>query len=201
VKEPEMPRIILASASRHRADMLARAGIDVAAEPSQVDERAVEAPLRDAPPETVALVLAETKALDVANRHPDAHVIGCDQVLSLDGQILHKPVDMEGARRRLLALSGRWHVLDTAVCIVRGADVLWRHVESATIHFRRYDPGFVGRHLAAVGPVALTSVGAYQVEARGIQLVERIEGDFFAIVGLPLVPLLAKMRELSLIDA
>jgi len=195
------PRIILASASRHRAEMLARAGLEVVAEPSQIDERAAEAPLTSATPQEIALVLAEAKALDVAARNPQMHVIGCDQVLSLDGAILHKPADMEGARRRLLALSGREHVLDTAVCLVRGDDVLWRHVETATIRFRHYDPGFVGRHLAAVGAVALTSVGAYQIERRGIQLVERIDGDFFSIVGLPLVALLAKLRELSLIDA
>lgn len=193
-------RIVLASGSRHRATLLANAGVDFVVEPAVIDERAVEAVLARTPPADVAMILAEAKAAEVSARMPDAHVIGCDQVLSLDGKALHKPADMEAARRRLLALSGREHVLDSAVAIAQGGATLWRHVETATIRFRRLDPGFVGRHLAEVGPVALSSVAAYQIEGRGIQLMERIDGDFFAIVGLPLLPLLAKLRELELID-
>ena len=109
--------------------------------------------------------------------------------------------DMEAARRRLLALSGKTHELNSAVCIVRDGEVLWSLCDISTIGFRKLDPGFVGRHLAAVGDRALTSVGAYQIEGQGIQLFNRIDGDFFSIMGLPLLPLLAKLRDLGLMDS
>lgn len=126
--------------------------------------------------------------------------IGCDQTLSLDGDLLHKPADMEEARRRLLALSGKTHRLDSAVVLARDGETVWRHVDAALLTMRRLDPGFVGRHLARVGERALESVGAYQIEGEGIQLFARIEGDHFVIVGLPLLPLLGKLRELGAID-
>jgi septum formation protein len=200
MKPPDRARLVLASASRHRATLLHHAGIDVEIEPARIDERAAEAPLAGADPGDIAMVLAQAKAGEVSSRMPARHVIGCDQVLSLEGKPLHKPVDMEAARRRLLALAGRQHVLDSAVCLATNGEVIWSHVETATIRFRNYDPGFVGRHLAAVGEAALTSVGAYQIEGRGIQLMDRIDGDYFSIIGLPLLPLLAKLRELGLID-
>ncbi len=195
-------KFILASASPFRKALLANAGIDVEAVPAQVDERALEAPLKDSgtSPEDVALILAEAKALDVSERRPGALVLGCDQTLSLGDEIFHKPADMEGARRHLLALSGRTHQLNSAVVLARDGQVLWRHVGVASLTMRKLDPAFIGRHLARVGDKALQSVGAYQIEGEGIQLFDRIEGDHFTIVGLPLLALLAELRKLGALD-
>lgn len=195
-------KLILASGSPHRKALLANAGIDFEAVPAAIDERAVEAPLRDSgvTPEDVALVLAEAKADNVSARYPAALVLGCDQTLSLGDEVLHKPADMEAARRQLLRLSGQSHRLNSALVLMRGGETLWRHVSVATLDMRDLQPAFVGRYLASVGNKALTSVGAYQIEGAGIQLLERIEGDFFTIVGLPLLPLLSELRRLGAID-
>jgi septum formation protein len=195
-------KITLASSSPFRKALLVNAGIDVAAVPADVDERALEAPLRGSgvSPEDVALVLAEAKAVDVSEKNPGALVLGCDQTLSLGDEVFHKPADMEGARRHLLALSGKTHQLNSAAVLVRDGDVLWRHVGIANLTMRRLDPAFIGRHLARVGDKALGSVGAYQIEGEGIQLFEKIDGDHFTIVGLPLLAVLAELRKLGAID-
>ena len=192
---------VLASGSPHRARLLRDAGLLFETERPAVDERAAEAPLLEAdlPPADVASVLAELKAVDVAARRPEL-VLGGDQTLSLDGELLHKVEDMEGARRRLIALSGRTHRLHSALVLARGGEVVWRHVSSAAMTMRELDPAFVGRHLAGAGDAVLSSVGAYQIEGPGVQLFERIDGDFFTIVGLPLLPLLAELRRLGAID-
>ena len=195
-------KIILASGSPFRKTMLVNAGLDIEAVPADVDERALEAPLKDsgALPEDVASILAEAKATEVSERRPGALVLGCDQTLSLGDEIFHKPADMEGARRHLLALSGKTHQLNSAAVLVRDGAVLWRHVGIASLTMRKLDPAFIGRHLARVGSKALSSVGAYQVEGEGIQLFDKIEGDHFTIVGLPLLSLLAELRTLGAID-
>ena len=195
-------KIILASGSPFRKAMLVNAGVAIEAVPAEVDERALEAPLQDSgiSPEDVALVLAEAKATEVSERRPGALVLGCDQTLSLGDEVFHKPADMEGARRHLLALSGKTHQLNSAVVLARDGAVLWRHVSVASLTMRNLDPAFIGRHLARVGAKALSSVGAYQIEGEGIQLFEKIEGDYFTIVGLPLLPVLAKLRDLGAID-
>ncbi|WP_421915423.1 Maf-like protein [Mesorhizobium sp.] len=195
-------KIILASGSPFRKAMLVNAGIDVEAVPAEVDERALEAPLQGsgASPEDVALVLAEAKATEVSERRRGALVLGCDQTLSLGDEVFHKPADMEGARRHLLALSGKTHQLNSAAVLVRDGQVLWRYVGIASMTMRKLDPGFIGRHLAHVGDKALASVGAYQIEGEGIQLFDKIEGDHFTIVGLPLLPLLVELRTLGAID-
>lgn len=194
--------IILASASPFRQAMLRHAGVDFRSVPATLDERAVEAPLVDsgATPEEVALVLAEAKAVNVSERNPGALVLGSDQTLSLDDKVLHKVQNMEEARRRLLALSGKTHHLNTAAVLARDGQVLWRDVAVARMTMRKLDPAFIGRHLARVGEKALSSVGAYQIEGEGIQLFDSIEGDFFAIVGLPLLPVLAALRDQGAID-
>jgi septum formation protein len=195
-------KLILASGSPFRKAMLVNAGIDVEAVPAEIDERAVEAPLQDTgvSPEDVAAILAEAKAMEVSERRPGALVLGCDQTLSLGDRLFHKPADMEGARRHLLALSGMTHQLNSAAVLVRNGEVLWRHVGIANLTMRQLDPAFIGRHLARVGDKALSSVGAYQIEGEGIQLFEKVEGDHFTIVGLPLLPLLAELRRLGAID-
>ncbi|CAN7254480.1 Maf-like protein [Mesorhizobium amorphae] len=193
-------KIILASGSPYRKAMLVNAGLDIEAVPAQVDERALEAPLKGVSPEDVASILAEAKATEVSERKPGALVLGCDQTLSLGDEVFHKPTDMESARRHLLALSGKTHQLNSAAVLCRDGEVLWRHVGVASLTMRKLDPAFIGRHLARVGATALSSVGAYQIEGEGIQLFEKIEGDYFTIVGLPLLPVLAKLRELGAID-
>jgi len=198
----ENPTIILASTSPFRRRLLENAGLTIKPEAPNVDERALEAPLAGTgvTPDEVALILAEAKAAEVSTRYPDSWVIGGDQTLSLEDRIFHKPKDMEDARRHLLALSGKMHLLNSAVVLARGGEAVWTHVSIASMTMRPLDPAFIGRHLARVGDKALTSVGAYQIEGEGIQLFEKIEGDYFTIVGVPLLPLLAKLRELKVID-
>lgn len=194
--------ILLASGSPHRRALLENAGIAFAVEVAALDERALEAPLQDsgAGPEDVALVLAEAKAVDVSGRHPGVLVIGADQTLSLGDRVFHKPANMEEARRTLLALSGQTHRLNSAVVLALDGVAVWRHVGIAEMTMRTLEPGFIGRHLARVGDAALGSVGAYQIEGEGIQLMERIDGDLFTIIGLPLLPLLAELRARGAID-
>ncbi|MEM8653042.1 MAG: Maf-like protein [Pseudomonadota bacterium] len=197
-----MNQIILASKSQFRASLLENAGVKFTTDSANIDEREVEAPLLEAElgGADVAEVLGIAKATDVSSRNVDAYVIGCDQTLSLEGELLHKPEDMEAARRRLLQLSGKTHELNSSVAIVRNGEVLWSHVEVCRITFRDLDPGFVGRHTSEVGEILLQSVGAYQIEGPGVQLFEKIEGDYFSIMGLPLLALLAEMRKLKLVD-
>jgi septum formation protein len=194
--------IILASGSPHRRALLRNAGLEFSVEKPEIDERAVEAALDDsgATPEDVAMVLAEAKATAVSEIHADALVIGSDQTLSLDDELFHKPADMEAARRQLLKLSGRTHQLSSAVVLARQGKAVWRHVAVAHMTMRRLDPAIIGRYLSKVGEAALSSVGCYQVEGGGIRLFDKIDGDFFTIVGLPLLPLLAELRERGAID-
>ena len=128
-----------------------------------------------------------------------AWVIGSDQTLSLEDEVLHKVSDMEGARRRLLQLSGRTHHLNSAIAIVRNGQTVWRHVSVESLTMRKLEPGEIGRHLSDAGSGVLSSVGAYQIEGLGIRLFDRIEGDIFTIMGLPMLPLLAELRRLGVI--
>ena len=197
-----MNQIILASKSQYRAELLTNAGVAFSAESANIDEREVEAPLIEAEMggADVAEVLAIAKAMDVSGRNPDAYVIGSDQTLSFEGELLHKPKDMAEARQRLLDLSGKSHELNSSVAIIRNGAHIWTYTETSIITFRQLDPGFVGRHVAEVGDKILSSVGAYQIEGKGVQLFEKIKGDFFSIMGLPLLPLLAELRRLELLD-
>ncbi|CAB4325484.1 maf-like protein [Brucella sp. 191011898] len=197
-----MDKLVLASKSPFRSALLKNAGIEFSTASADIDERAVEAPLYEsgATPEDVAQILAEAKAIDVSEKNPGAVVIGCDQTLSLGDEIFHKPHDMEAARRQLLKFSGKTHQLNSAVVLARDGKTLWRHVSIAHMTMRDLDAGFIGRYLGRVGDIALSSVGAYQVEGPGIQLFEKIDGDYFTIVGLPLLPLLAELRREKCID-
>jgi len=194
--------IILASGSPHRRTLLLNAGLEFSVAKPDIDERAVEAALAGsgATPEDVAAVLAEAKAVAVSERHPDALVIGSDQTLSLGDEFLHKVADMEAARRQLLRLSGRMHQLSSAVVLAGQGEAIWRHTSVAHMTMRKLDPAAIGRYLSDVGDAALGSVGCYQIEGRGIRLFEKIEGDFFTIVGLPLLPLLAALHDKGAID-
>jgi septum formation protein len=198
----QMTQLILASKSPFRAMLMKNAGLDFISHAAKIDERALEAPLQNSgvTPEDVALILAEAKALDVASRNKDALVIGSDQTLSLGDRVFHKPADMEEARRHLLALSGKTHQLNSAVVLVIGDQILWRHVSIARLTMRDLSPAFIGQHLAQTGDAVLASVGAYQFEREGVQLFEKIDGDYFTIVGLPLIPLLSQLRQRGAIN-
>lgn len=194
--------IVLASGSAFRRALLENAGIEFRVVAPDIDERAVEAALEgsDVTPEDLALILAEAKADHVSQRESAAWIIGCDQTLSLGDEVFHKPADMEQARRHLLALSGKTHALNSAVVIARGGETVWRHVSVAHMTMRTLHPAFVGRYLSKIGDAALSSVGSYQIEGQGIGLFDKVDGDYFAIVGLPLLPLLAALRENGAID-
>ena len=194
--------LILASGSRHRAKLLDDAGLVFAQITSTLDERAMEAPLEEADvlPADRAEILAEAKAVSVSQAHTGHITIGCDQILSFQDKVLHKPKDMQEARRRLLTLSGNTHHLHSAIVLVVDGVTKWRHVATCSLTMRPMTPEFIGRHLADVGEVALDSVGAYQIEGRGVHLFEKIEGDIFSIIGLPLLPFLAQLRTMGAID-
>lgn len=191
-----MTKIVLASASASRIGLLRNAGITFTARPAAIDERAVEAPLvaAGAAPDEIAAALAEAKALEVAGEAPDALVVGADQVLSAGGRSWHKPADMAEARNQILALAGRTHMLHTAVAVSRAGAIGWRHGETARMTMREMSADAVDAYLAEVGEAALTSVGGYQIEGPGIRLFDAIDGDYFAILGLPLLPLLGFLR-------
>ncbi len=194
--------LILASASQHRAMLLKSAGLKFTLQAAHIEERTIEEPLLKASlePADIARILAEAKAKEVSERFPDALVIGCDQTLSLEERMFHKPRDMKDARQHLLAFSGKSHQLNSGIVLVKNGETLWRHVAIANMSVRQLDPGYIGRYLAKIGDKAMTSVGAYQIEGEGINLFDNIEGDTFTIIGLPLLPLLAKLREMDIID-
>ncbi|WP_346893973.1 Maf-like protein [uncultured Roseibium sp.] len=194
--------LVLASGSRIRAELLENAGLSIEVDPADIDERAVEEPLLKAgfSPEDLALVLAEAKADNVSERRSGDLVIGADQILAFEGERHTKPENMEAARRQLLAFSGKTHELLSAVVISKDGEAIWRHVSTARLTMRDLSPPFVGHYLAQVGDVALSSVGAYQLEGPGVQLFEKIEGDYFTVLGLPLLPLLAELRKLNVLE-
>ncbi len=194
--------LVLASQSIHRKNLMENAGLEFKCQPADIDERTIELAIKDtgATPKELALILASAKALDVSQKIPDAYVIGSDQTLSLNDELFHKPEDMEAARRTLLKLSGQTHTLNSGVSIAKNGETIWQHVSIAELTMRELSPEFIGRHLSEAGESVLTSVGAYQLEKQGVQLFEKIEGDFFTIVGLPMLPLLAQLRELNVIE-
>ncbi|MGV1015493.1 MAG: Maf family protein, partial [Methyloceanibacter sp.] len=144
--------------------------------------------------------LARAKAEAVSDLARQAYVIGADQVLSFGDVILTKPDSMEAARRQLLDLRGKSHTLHTSVAVATGGATVWTETEMATLTMRKLTPEFIGRYLAAAGEEVLNSVGAYQIEQLGIQLFEKIEGDYFTVLGLPLLPLLATLRREGVIE-
>jgi len=189
--------VVLASASTARAALLEQAGLEVVREPAGVDEAAVKAPFRqegfDAA--SCATALAEAKATRVSERHRDALVIGADQILVHDERWLDKPRDRTEARAQLADLRGSRHELVTGVVVAKNGATLWRHSDRAFLYMRAFSDEFLAAYLDTVGDAVLASVGAYQLEGVGAQLFARIEGDYFSILGLPLLPLLEFLRE------
>lgn len=188
--------LILASTSVTRKSLLSGAGLAFAAVAPAVDERALEACAQNdaLSPPTLALLLAKAKAGDVALRHPEALVIGADQVLALGEQHFHKPLTLSLARDQLDALRGRTHALHSAVAVMRNDKLLWSGVDTAALTMRAFSDAERDAVLKAEGEAVLHSVGAYRLEGPSIRLFERVEGDYFTILGLPLLPLLAALR-------
>ncbi|MCX7377750.1 MAG: Maf family protein [Alphaproteobacteria bacterium] len=190
-------RLILASQSRFRAGLLAAAGVAVETMPAHVDEADVKQAARaeGASAEETALLLASLKAERIARRHPDALVIGGDQMLVCEGTWFDKPPDMAAARAQLLALRGKAHTLVTAVLCQRGDQRVWQHIAKPRLVMRDFSEAFLDQYLALEGEVLTTTVGAYRVEGPGLQLFDRIEGEHSEIVGLPMLALLGFLRQ------
>jgi septum formation protein len=190
--------LILASASAGRAAVLRGAGLEFRQLPADVDERAIEAllaaesPLADAG--QLALTLAAEKAKAVSRQHPEALVLGADQIMECGGEILHKPVDLTAARDQLASLRDNTHQLHSALAIAEGGEIAWQHVDKARLTMRAFSDAFLDAYVAAEGETLLRSVGGYRIEGLGIQLFSRVEGDHFTIIGLPLLPLLDYLR-------
>jgi septum formation protein len=198
------PPLILASTSKSRARILEAAGLAFIVEPPGLDEAVMRQAVsgeRVLAPHDVAEVLARAKAEAVSDLAPKAYVIGGDQVLALGATILSKPENMEAARRQLLDLSGKSHTLHTAVAVATNGETIWAETTVATLTMRKLTPEFIGRYLAAAGDEVLDSVGAYQIESIGVQLFEKIDGDYFSILGLPLIPLLDTLRREGVIES
>jgi septum formation protein len=164
---------------------------------ARVDEDAVKAALRaqHAGAAACAERLAEMKAINVSVQHPDAVVIGGDQMLDCEGVWFDKPADRAGARRQLLALRGKTHRLVNSLVVASGGQRIWHFADSPAITVRAFSDDFLDEYLATVGENAFHSVGGYQLEGPGSQLFTKIEGDFFSVLGMPLLPLLAFLRE------
>jgi septum formation protein len=193
--------IILASSSESRRKVLAAAGIAFEIVPPRFDEDLVkDALLRDHTPlEKIAGALADAKALNVSKAHPDALVLGGDQTLIFDGQLVSKCGDLAEARALLSHLRGKQHQLVGAVTLVLGGAVVWRHVETADLWMRHFSDAFLDSYLEAEGTSILSAVGCYKLEGLGVQLFHRVKGDYFSILGLPLLPLLAELRKQGVI--
>lgn len=198
-----MTALVLASRSRSRAAMLRAAGLDIAVTAADVDERALDTAWSRAGhgPAEIARRLAEEKAQTVSRGRPGTAVIGADQTLELAGRRLSKPGSVDEARSQLQALRGRTHHLHSGVALVREGRTVFSGVASAAMHVRSFSAPFLEGYLQAMGPRLLDSVGCYEFEGLGAQLFERAEGDYFTILGMPLLPLLAALRKEGLIPS
>jgi septum formation protein len=186
--------LLLASRSAARLAMIEAAGIPVEVAAADIDERAVEASAGASDATQTAIMLAQAKARAAGSQRPGRIVVGADQTLALGQQRFDKPPDRAAAREQLRALAGRSHELHSAVAVVRDQRIVFSHVETARLTMRALSDRLIDTYLDAVGPQALSSVGAYQLEKIGVHLFERIEGDHFTILGLPLLALLAFLR-------
>jgi septum formation protein len=192
--------LVLASQSRVRRALLEAAGIPVEARPAHLDERVIEQGVTGGPGE-VALALAREKARTVAAMSGNGIVVGCDQTLALSERRFSKPADRAAARAQLLALRGKTHELHSGVAVCRNGAVTFGHVAVARLTMREFSESFLDAYLDEAGTAVTSSVGAYQLERTGIHLFEKIEGDHFTILGLPLPALLAELRREKVLAA
>jgi len=193
--------LVLASKSDVRAKVLAAAGLRLEIRPAHIDERAVEAEAAAEDAVAAARVLARAKAMNVATAVPGRVVLGADQTLALGAQRFSKPANRTAAREQLQNLRGKTHTLHSALALVRDNEVLFEHADTARLSMRAFSDRFLDDYLGLAGDAALRSVGGYQIEGAGIHLFERIEGDYFTILGLPLMPLLDFLRQEGFVAA
>lgn len=188
--------LILASASTIRRDMLQNAGLTVEVMPSRVDEESVKLSMKaeERTPRDIADALAELKALKLSNKIPEAFVLGADQVLVFENQIFDKPKTLDQAKEHLRALSGKTHTLLSAAVIAQGGKPIFRHIGQARLTMRPLSDIFLDEYVASEKDDLLTTVGAYKLEGRGSQLFAKVEGDYFSVLGLPLLEILGFMR-------
>jgi septum formation protein len=190
------PPLILASRSKARWHLLEAVGLDFTCVPAELDEAAITKALlsQRAKPERIARALAEGKALRVASHHPDALVIGSDQILVLDSVLIDKAADRQEALDKLKLLRGRAHTLISGVCLVQNDEVIWQCVDTATVTMRSIDDAGLERYADAVGAVLTECVGGYELEKAGAWLLEKVEGDYFTVLGMPLLALLGQLQ-------
>ncbi len=186
--------LVLASRSSVRRTLLTAAGVPIEVQPADLDERKLEAGAASLSPGAMAALLAREKASSVGRRHPGRLVLGADQILALDGRHFAKPADRAAARGQLRALSGRSHELHSAIAFAQDATVLFEHVSVARLTMRAFSDRFLDLYLDAAAGAAIESVGAYQIEGLGIQLFERVDGDYFTVLGLPIMEVLGFLR-------
>ena len=191
------PRLILASRSSARRAMLTGAGVPFATAESGVDEDALKDSLRD--PAALALELARAKALAVSGQDPEAWVLGSDQTLEMGGELVSKAGDLASARARLQRLRGRSHHLHAAAALAQGGIVVWSAADTARMTMRVFSDEFLEAYLAMEGEALFGSVGCYRLEGPGSQLFERVDGDYFTVLGMPLWPVLAELRRVGLL--
>jgi septum formation protein len=187
--------LVLASRSKVRQTLLAAAGIPIDVHPADLDERELEAQSPSQQPGKVATFLATKKALSVERSNPGRLVLGADQLLAVDGKRFSKPGDRATARAQLLELSGRTHMLYSAIAFVQNASVQFEYVSTARMTMRKFSDRFLDHYLDLVGSAATESVGAYQLEGLGVHLFERVDGEYFTVLGLPLMEVLAFLRQ------
>ncbi len=194
--------MILASASPARQALLTQAGLTFDCIPAQIDEAEIKRSARaeGVEVEDTALLLAELKARRIARQHPDRLVIGADQLLVCDDRWFDKPTDLADAEAHLRALRGRTHTLVTAVVCHRAGEIVWHHVAQPRLTMRNFSEAFLASYLTAEGEALTTTVGAYRLEGRGMQLFDRIDGEHSAILGLPLLSLLGFLRQHGLVQ-
>jgi septum formation protein len=191
--------LVLASRSRARETLLANAGLSFERDPPDLDERSLQANSALAQAGEVAALLAREKALAVSSRRPDAYVVGADQTLALGTRAFNKPANRTQAAEQLRALAGHHHELYSAVAVARGGKIVFEHVGVARMTMRSLSEAEIETYLDEAGSAATSSVGAYQLEGLGVHLFDAIEGDYFTILGLPLLPLLAFLRQEGLL--
>lgn len=198
-------RLILASGSSARKSMLQAAGLAFDVHPADVDEDAIRSIMVTendcVEASDVAAVLAAEKALSVSRLHPDTLVIGSDQILALGRRMFSKAETVAEARDHLDRLRGRTHELVSAVVLAHNGEVVWQTVDSAQLTMRQFSDEFLGRYLEKAGNSTLKSVGCYHLEGLGVQLFDKIDGDYFTILGMPLLPLLAQLRKLGVVTS